>query len=396
MRSAFLFLIIFLLLMCEPLLLSAQAAPPIPERKAVSTERLQEELAVQKKEEAALKQNLKTAQTRLEKERAALVRVGENIQQTEKKLISLERRIVILTQDEKNAQKELEAKYGDVSNMVLALTRMRRTPSEALLARPQAPLQTAQSALLLEGTLPAVSKQADDLSADLERLSAIREELESDQKKARLAKDKLKEEKTAMSAMVAERRQHYKATEKDYQRTRARVKRLAQEAKNLQELMARLAEEEEQKRKARTAGFQAGKRDVRQLPPPGKTRLPVSGMLQVAYGQRDEIGARSQGIRILARSEALVTAPMGGAILFAGAFKNYRNMVIIEHQQGYHSLIAGLDDVQVDVGEKVRAGEPLGQLPSSSSLGGQPTLYYELRYKGESVDPANKFPELKN
>jgi murein hydrolase activator len=85
---------------------------------------------------------------------------------------------------------------------------------------------------------------------------------------------------------------------------------------------------------------------------------------------------------------------MGGVVRYAGYFKNYGQIIIVEHQKDYHSLIAGLARIDTVVGQSVAAGEPVGVLAKSSSDGGKPTLYYELRLNGEPVNPARKFAGL--
>ncbi|MCB9995716.1 MAG: peptidoglycan DD-metalloendopeptidase family protein [Rhodospirillales bacterium] len=132
------------------------------------------------------------------------------------------------------------------------------------------------------------------------------------------------------------------------------------------------------------------------MPNKGTARLPVSGFITVGYGTTDEIGAYSQGIKLEARPGSLAVAPMGGIVRFAGQFKNYGNMVIIEHKNGYHSLIAGLHRIDAPVEGRINAGEPIGQLPLTSSRGGRPALYYELRRNGQPVNPADMIADLKS
>ncbi|MCD8562545.1 MAG: peptidoglycan DD-metalloendopeptidase family protein [Alphaproteobacteria bacterium] len=129
------------------------------------------------------------------------------------------------------------------------------------------------------------------------------------------------------------------------------------------------------------------------LPPSGEAQLPVSGIIKTRFQQTDEIGAESQGITILGRSGGLVVAPMAGQVRFAGAFKKFGNIVIIEHQGGYHSLIAGLEKIDTVVERNVSAGEPIGTLKNTGG-DGKPSLYYELRLDGKPVNPARKFAEL--
>jgi septal ring factor EnvC (AmiA/AmiB activator) len=129
------------------------------------------------------------------------------------------------------------------------------------------------------------------------------------------------------------------------------------------------------------------------MPSAGAARMPISGVVKVRYNDLDKYGAKSEGIRIEGRHSGLVIAPMAGIVRFAGPFKNYDNMVIIEHENGYHSLVAGLEKVDTLVGQKISAGEPIGKLQSTTNSG-KPTLYYELRYKGSAVDPAKKLTDL--
>ena len=102
------------------------------------------------------------------------------------------------------------------------------------------------------------------------------------------------------------------------------------------------------------------------------------------------------GVVIESRPRSTVVAPMSGKILYANKFKNYGKLIIIEHKDGYHSLVAGLGKIDTVVGQVVIAGEPLGTLSVTSTQGGRPTLYYELRKNGKSVNPSKKLIGLKS
>ena len=130
------------------------------------------------------------------------------------------------------------------------------------------------------------------------------------------------------------------------------------------------------------------------IPKTGEAQLPVSGIITISYDETDNFGAASKGITIVGRSGALVVAPMGGVVRFAGPFKRHGNMVILEHKKGYHSLIAGLERIDTTVGQTLEAGEPLGLMKNARDRL-RPKLYYELRYKGKAVNPSRKFAELR-
>ena len=71
-------------------------------------------------------------------------------------------------------------------------------------------------------------------------------------------------------------------------------------------------------------------------------------------------------------------------MLFAGPFRGYGQLVIIEHGDGYHTLLAGLGRLDTSVGQSLLAGEPVGIMVAQT----QPTLYIELRKNGQPINPA--------
>ncbi|MBM3561038.1 MAG: peptidase M23, partial [Alphaproteobacteria bacterium] len=103
------------------------------------------------------------------------------------------------------------------------------------------------------------------------------------------------------------------------------------------------------------------------------------------FGDRTELGERSRGATWQARDGAQVVAPWDGRVVFAGPFRAFGPILIIEHGEGYHSLIAGLGRIDVTAGQWVLAGEPVG---GAGPSGGNPaSVYVELRHDGQPVDP---------
>ena len=89
---------------------------------------------------------------------------------------------------------------------------------------------------------------------------------------------------------------------------------------------------------------------------------------------------------IKARAGAHVIAPFDGTVLFAGPFKNYGQLLIIDNGNNYLTLLAGMERIDTNVGQEVLAGEPIGQMKESN-----PDLYIEIRKDGQPVDPAPWF-----
>jgi septal ring factor EnvC (AmiA/AmiB activator) len=241
--------------------------------------------------------------------------------------------------------------------------------------------------MLLESTLPTIYNRAQDLSDDLQALKDISDSLQKDKELARQSKVTLSRKQNQIKELVEKRETIYRATKSDYDRQKQVTARLAKEAKTLMQLIDKL-----EKERARTANI-SNRKYV--MPEAGQSQLPVTGFIVTAFNQKDEIGARSQGIRIETQPGSMAISPMGGIVRFAGAFKNYGNMVIIEHKNGYHSLISGMKSVNIAVDHAVKAGEPIGQMPVASSRGDRPRLYYELRFNGKPIDPAQRISDLK-
>ena len=117
----------------------------------------------------------------------------------------------------------------------------------------------------------------------------------------------------------------------------------------------------------------------------GGAGLPIAGQIKTAFGHDNGLGITSHGLTIVARPGATVTAPAAGTVKFAGPFRGYREILILEHSGGYLSLIAGMARINVAVGTSVGTGEPVGAMDERPDA--RPELYYELRRNGQPVDP---------
>lgn len=116
----------------------------------------------------------------------------------------------------------------------------------------------------------------------------------------------------------------------------------------------------------------------------GTLPLPVGGRIISNYNSTRNRLQRS-GIEIETRNGATVVSPYDGQIAFAGPFRHYGLLLIIDHGEGYHTLLAGMGVIEGEVGQLLLAGEPVGTMKNKSNV--KPTLYMELRVKGSPVNP---------
>ncbi|MEQ1653701.1 MAG: peptidoglycan DD-metalloendopeptidase family protein, partial [Hyphomicrobium sp.] len=114
--------------------------------------------------------------------------------------------------------------------------------------------------------------------------------------------------------------------------------------------------------------------------------LPVSGRVKQEYGALDGYGVKSRGATLTALPGSRIIAPWSGKVVFAGPFKGYGAILILQHAGDYHSLLAGFGRIDVSVGQTVTAGEPVGVM-AAAKQGNWAELYFELRRDGDTVDP---------
>ncbi len=353
---------------------------------------LQKKLEAKKTEKKSIERDKNKTKKSYQKAQKDLVKTSASVQKNQSELHRIETRLENLRLEQKDIKAQIKEERHSMAQTIAALEKIRRTPPQAMIAKPGAPIDTARGALLLQRILPVLYDKAQTLKEKSERYAANETELEKKQKKlVALSKDLSRKEKT-LKKLVQERKTKYASLNADLDKRQKQIASVSKKADNLAELVKKLEDERTRNAKRKAA---ARKKPIKQaaLPVIGKTQLPLKGTIRTKYNQTDDFGAKSKGVSIEGRGGALIVSPMGGIIRFAGSFKNYGNMIIIEHQNGYHSLIAGLEKIDTVVDQSVLAGEPLGHLYRSKN-DKPPTLYFELRHKGKSINPARKFTEL--
>lgn len=125
----------------------------------------------------------------------------------------------------------------------------------------------------------------------------------------------------------------------------------------------------------------------------GRLPRPAHGRQLVSYGEKTQYGARSKGIVIATRHGAQITSPSDGWVVYAGEFRSYGQLLIINAGQEYHILLAGMSRIDVEPGQFVLAGEPVGTMSGSvrksknTSRESAPVLYVEFRKNGRPINP---------
>ena len=352
---------------------------------------------------------------------AALVETGERAKQLEHSIDEGEKRMSSLLDEETSVRASLVARRSVLANVLAALQRMGRKPPPAIVVRPQDALSAVRSAMLLGAVVPELRGEAVTLAADLQHLVALKTEQERERDRMRADATALIEERTRIQLLVEEKKKARSEQQQQLAAEQARSEELAQKATSLKDLIASLegsvtasadaaaaakrAEDENQA--ALRQGKAPGKPDSLGAPDriapavpfantKGMLPRPVNGVEVRAFGEADGLGGTAQGLSIATRAAASVSSPADGWVVYAGPFRSYGQLLIINAGGGYHILLAGMERIDVELGQFVLAGEPVAimgsRLLASNGVDGvgaaQPVLYVEFRKDGTSIDSA--------
>jgi septal ring factor EnvC (AmiA/AmiB activator) len=295
-----------------------------------------------------------------------------------------------------------------IGEVLAALQRMGRQPPPALVASPEDALQSVRTAIVLGAVLPEMRREVESLANDLSELLAVRKKIDAEREQLKTEMAALIGESARMTALVEERQKQLAEREKALDAQRSHAGALAQQVDNLKDLIAKLEQgltpaTRDVREAARSDSRPAlsAFRDPGRLAPAvafaslrGRVPIPVNGVKLKEFGAPDASGGSEKGISIATRAGAQVTAPADGWVVYAGPFRSYGQLLILNVGGGYHVLLAGMDRISVDLGQFVLTGEPVAVMGNGSHIAAilttgssQPVLYVEFRKDGVPVDP---------
>ncbi|WP_336801107.1 murein hydrolase activator EnvC family protein [Kaistia sp. MMO-174] len=351
----------------------------------------------------------------------SLIETGERAKGLERQIDEAEQRMGGLLDEEKTVHASLNSRRAVLANVLAALQRMGRKPPPAIVVRPEDALASVRSAMLLGSVVPELRVEAEALATDLQHLVALKTEQSRERDRMRADASALAEERTRIEYLVEDKRKARDRSEQQLAEEQAKSEALAKSATSLKGLIADLegqiaaaADAAEAAKKAEAAN-QAAMNDGRAPRSPeslgsadriapavafastkGLLPRPANGVQLKAFGDADGLGGTTQGLSIATRAAARVSSPADGWVVYAGPFRSYGQLLIINAGGGYHILLAGMERIDVELGQFVLAGEPVALmgtrlLASGSTVGigaTQPVLYVEFRKDGNSIDPA--------
>jgi septal ring factor EnvC (AmiA/AmiB activator) len=328
--------------------------------------------------EAALKAETARLQSQAVKAAAAA-------QDNERAVAEQEQALARLAQDESQQKDKLAERRGHEVALLTALERLSSVPPSAMAFQPGSPVDLARGGMLMALAVPHLEAEAHDLTEAVDQLNRMEQDLASRKAALALRQKSLDEARHTLAQTLEQRRALAGEVSQKARAAQQKVAALVAEAGDLRQAVERIERDrrEHDRAEAKTAAEQNASAVVPRPAGAGpRLAQPVIGDVVRRFGEAEDYG-RSKGISFGTRPGSQIVAPAAGEIMFAGPFKGYGQILIIDHGGGYHLLMAGIGRIQSSVGQRVVAGEPIGVMPSD----GTPVLYFELRRDGQPVDP---------
>ena len=324
----------------------------------------------------------------------ATAALAARIQQAEAGVAAGEARIALIERDRAVLRDRLAVRQAPLVRLTAALQLMSRRPLGLSVLRPGSLEDMVHVRAVLETMLPAVRRQTAGLRIEIDRARQLQLAVRGAQAGLRADQARLAERRRSLSAVETRQRLASRAVRGDANREQDRAMALAEEARDLTSLVGTLEQAGTLRRRlaalpgpvlrpTRPGAAQVAEVAVSASPAAGLDYiLPLAGTIVTGFGEASSGGGlRSRGVTIAARSGAQVVAPAAGRIAFAGRYKGYGRIAIIEHDGGWTTLVTGLAAIAPAVGDRVVQGSPLGVAGP-----GQPRVTVELRNDGEPVD----------
>jgi len=432
--------------MTTAVLIALTGATPIalaqqtPGQARETLEKSRKELDQTRQRTKALEKSVAEIQAERERLSDSLRETARIIHDSEARLSEIERQQAALGEQERKIRDQLSQRHGKIAVLLAAMQRMGRNPPPVMITRREDALQMVRSAMILARAFPELAEQATILGSRLSELVKIMEASKAQSTILRAETARHEIERTRIAQLIESRRQSLAEHQPALDIAR---KHAAETAKRIEDLTTLIASLDARPGGPAPVPIQPGPPPLSAERPPaarpsspgaheapveakagpamaqlvpnasqlaalnavpmrpaipflqtkGSLPLPAQGKRVLGYGDKTQFGTQSMGIVLETRHSAQVRSPSDGSVLWAGPFRTWGQLLIINAEDGYHILLAGLSQIDVQVGQFVLAGEPIGLMSaaprsqSAKSEGNAPVLYVEFRKDNRPIDP---------
>lgn len=381
-------------------------------------------------EESRVRLEAEIAAIKLDRARlnGALLNTTSKVQGAEERIAELELRLATLNDSAEAIRRSFQSRQDVIVEVMAALQRIGRRPPPAVLAAPDDLLTAVRTSILLGAVVPELRSETRALASDLAELVRLGDAIKTDKQSLFGEMEAIVEERRRLMALIEARQARLSGAEQETSDQADQAATLAKQATDLKGLISRLEAELGAAQRNSAAALKAGQelknakeqlaslafKDPARLEPKiafvdarGQLPMPVGGKEASAFGAPDASGGKTQGITVASQPGAVVSAPSDGWVSFAGPFRSFGQLLIINAGGGYYVLLAGMDRINVSLGQFVLAGEPVAVMGDANTprpdAGGAdnatagevarpdatrgPALYIEFRKDGGAIDP---------
>lgn len=373
-----------------------------------------QEIEASRQRHASLKKNLGALEGDLGKLQRETGSIAEALKKTQQQQHEIEQRLKTLETEAKTKQAAIDRRRKEIGALLATTLRISQVPSYAVLAMKNGLESQVHASRALGVTTRSMKKETDALAVQLREMAALKAEITQQQEALASRMETLEAQRMELAGRIDERRRAMEGLHAEEIAEQKRIGELTRQSKDLESLVASLEKERENLRGSQFgaigmpvlkpapphAARQTAAAPVKPSVAPRKGKevdlarvrgslvMPVAGTVSGRYGQQQASNDTLKGLMLSTPSQAVVTAPYRGEVMFTGPFRDYGQMVIIRHSGRHHTLLAGLSRIDVSPGQFLLEGEPIGAMGSAQE---DRRLYVELREDGRPVDPAPWF-----
>lgn len=313
--------------------------------------------------------------------------VAARVEAAEADIAAARARIALIERQLAGQEARLAVREAPVVRLVAALASLARAPAAAAVAQPGSVRDLVHVRAVLATAVPRVAAETAALRGELARARSLREQSALAEGALRKGRATLTAERLRLARLEATAGERARSLRRGALTESDRAIAMGEQARDLVDRMG------SEGARAATLSALAALPGPRLRPPrpgeapaalpPGEAayRLPVAGRIVGGLGELSDAGVRGRGLAVAAASGAAVVAPAPGRIAFAGRFRDYGEIVIIDHGDGWTTLLTGLGDLAVRRDARVAAGDPVGR-----AAGTERPVGVELRRRGRPVD----------
>lgn len=369
---------------------------------AVDARRAQQDMLAARREGAAARSRAEKLEVRArqvteqaESTAREAAAVAARIQETEAAIAAQRARMRLIAAQRADLRAQLAERQGPLARLTGSLQRLSRRPPLLALLRPGSVRDAVYMRAMLDTMLPEVERRTASLRGAIERGRMLEGQAQAAAAGLAGAQAQMRERRQHLATLESRQRLAGREATGIAAREGDRALALAEKARDLGDLVEEVGRQGELReqlsglpgpimRPPRPEDARVADASQFVPPPEGLSTylLPVTGRLVTGFGENAQGQARSIGLVLAPRGLAQAVAPAPGRVAFAGPYRGYDRIVIIEHDGGWTSLVTGLARVDVAVGGTVVAGSPIG-----SAAPRDPRIMVELRRNGVPVNP---------